>query len=620
LIGQFGVGFYSSFLVADRVVVTSKNKDDKQHIWESDATQFSVTEDPRGAEHQLPRGTTISLYLKEEAHDFLEPSTIEDLVKKYSQFIDFNIYLWKSSTVSEEVPVEDEESKDETKEKKDDEEKKEDDEEDAKVEENEEEEKKPKTKTVEKTKWDWELMNGAKPLWQRSPKDVKDEEYNEFYKAITKDHDDAMAHTHFTAEGEVTFKSVLFVPKTAPHDTFSNYGNRKESIKMYVRRVFITDDFQDMLPKYLSFIKGIVDSDDLPLNVSREQLQQHKLLKVIKKKLVRKALDMIKKMSDEDFLKFWKEYSTNIKLGVMEDHTNRTRLAKLLRFRSSNDAEKQTSLADYISRMKDKQETIFYIAASSLQEAKDSPFVEKPLKDGYEVLYLTEPIDEYCVQSLPEFEGKKLQNLSKEGAKFGDEDDAKEKAKQEALTKEFEPLTKWLKDESLIKDKIEKATLSKQLAKSPAALVASTYGHSGNMERIMNAQAYAKAKDPSQASFAQKKTLELNPNHKFVKLLLTTLDSDKDSANQLALSLFHQAALSSGFSVDNKEFAASIQQMLCKIHGINPDELVEEEEEVKTSEPEEVVADDDKETADSKEESATGGEDPVEEDKPKEEL
>merc|ERR1711931_138471 len=205
------------------------------------------------------------------------------------------------------------------------------------------------------------------------------------------DSSDPLAKTHFAAEGEVSFKSILFIPSSAPQGMFNDYGNKKtDSIKLYVRRVFITDDFQDMMPKYLQFVTGVVDSDDLPLNVSRETLQQHKLLKVIKKKLVRKTLDMIKKISDEDYLKFWKEFSTNIKLGVMEDHSNRTRLAKLLRFRSSNDAEKLTSLADYVSRMKDKQETIFFMAGGSLDEVKNSPFVERLLKKGYEVLYLVE--------------------------------------------------------------------------------------------------------------------------------------------------------------------------------------------------------------------------------------
>jgi heat shock protein beta len=610
LIGQFGVGFYSAFLVADTVVVTSKNNDDKQHIWESDSEQFTITEDPRG--DTLKRGTTISLHLKEEARDFLESSTLEDLIKKYSQFIDFNIYLWKSKTEEVEEPIEDEPEKkedektdedkkdDAEKDEKKDEEKKDDEDDDAKVEEDKsEEEKKPKTKKVEKTTWDWDLMNGAKPLWLRKPAEVKDEEYNEFYKAITRESDEPMAKTHFTAEGEVTFRSVLFVSKTAPNDMFSDYGRRKEQIKLYVRRVFITDDFQDMMPKYLSFIRGVVDSDDLPLNVSREQLQQHKLLKVIRKKLVRKTLDMIKKIKDEDYLeKFWKEYSTNIKLGVMEDHSNRTRLAKLLRFRSSHDESKQTSLADYIGRMKDKQEHIYYMAGGSMDEVKNSPFVERLLSKGYEVLYMVEPVDEYCIQSLPEFEGKKFQNVAKEGLSMGDAD--KEKTTKEALEKEWEPTLSWLKETGL-KDQIEKASVSQRLTESPCALVASSYGQSGNMEKIMNSQAYAKAKDPSQNFMgSQKKTLELNPYHPLVKELHKRVTADKEDATikDLAKVLFETATLRSGFVIkDSLDFAKRIEKMLRLSVGVPLDATVdlpeeeEEKEEEKTEEPEEVNAD-----------------------------
>lgn len=550
LIGQFGVGFYSAFLVADRVVVTSKHNDDDQHIWESDSASFSVSKDPRG--NTLERGTTISLHLKEEAHEFLEQNKIKELVTKYSQFINFDIYLWDSKTITEEEPVEEEEE----------EKKEEDEEEDGSVEEEEEEEEK-KTKKVEKTVWDWVLMNQNKPIWTRKSSEISDDEYNEFYKSFSKDSSDPMAHTHFTAEGEVTFKSILYIPKTSPSDMFQNYGKKYDHIKMYVRRVFITDNFEDMMPKYLSFVRGVVDSDDLPLNVSRETLQQHKLLKVIKKKLVRKTLDMIKKIDDEDYDAFWKEYSTNIKLGVIEDHSNRTRLAKLLRFRSSNDPEKTTSLADYVERMKDKQEHIFFVAGQSREEVEQSPFVERLLKKGYEVLYLIEPVDEYCIQSLPEFEGKKFQNVAKEGLQL----DKSEKAKEarEAMEKEFEPLIQWMKEDAL-KDKIEKAVLSERLTESPCALVASSYGWSGNMERIMRAQAYQKAEDPNTAFYAkQKRTLEINPRHPLIRELKERVETDKDdqTTKDLAEVLFETATLRSGFVLqDTAAFAGRIERML----------------------------------------------------------
>lgn len=358
----------------------------------------------------------------------------------------------------------------------------------------------------------------------------------------------------------MSFRSILYVPKRAPQDAFQNYGKTTENIKLYVRRVFITDDFQDMLPKYLSFIRGLVDSDDLPLNVSRENLQQHKLLKVIKKKLVRKVLDMLKKMDEKVYDEFWKEFSTNVKLGIMEDPSNRNRLAKLLRFQSSNDAAELTTLTQYTERMKEKQETIFYIAGTSRKEVENSPFVEALLKKGFEVLYLTEPVDEYCIQAMPEFEGKKFQNVAKEGLKLNQGEKAKEAL--EELQKQFEPLTDWLKDKGL-KDRIEKAVVSERLTKSPSALVASSYGWSGNMERIMRSQAYAKANDPTQDFYAnQKKTFEINPRHPVVKELLRRVEADPEDpkAEATAQLLFETATLRSGFALqDQVGFAERIE-------------------------------------------------------------
>lgn len=463
LIGQFGVGFYSAFLVADKVIVTTKHNDDEQYVWESDSNSYSIAKDPRG--DTLKRGTTISVYLKEEAYDFLEHDSIRELIKKYSQFINFNIYLWGSSTSTVEEPIEDEEE-----EVAEEPEKKAEDEDDVVVEEAKEEaEAKPKTKKVEKTTWDWELCNESKPIWTRKPEEIPEEDYDEFYKAITKDKNGPVTHVHFIAEGEVTFKSLLFVPNTQPSEDFNKYGQKKENIKLYVRRVFITDDFQDMMPNYLSFVRGVVDSDDLPLNVSRETLQQHKLLKVIKKKLVRKTLDMIKKISEEKYPAFWSEYSTNIKLGVIEDTANRTRLAKLLRFISSSG--QLTSLAEYVERMKDKQEHIFYMAGGSKEEVEKSPFVERLLKKGYEILYLTEAVDEYAISALPEFEGKKFQNVAKEGFSI-DGDTEAAKARKAEVTERFEPLVKWMGEDAL-KDHILRAEISERLAESPCALITS---------------------------------------------------------------------------------------------------------------------------------------------------
>lgn len=569
MIGQFGVGFYSAFLVADKVLVTTKNNEDSQYIWESDAASFSIVNDPR--EGSLKRGTQISLQLKEEASDFLEVETLKNLIKKYSQFINFPIYIWSSKTIQVDEPIEDLED-----EKKEEEEKpKVDGDEDAKVEEAEEKEEKPKTKKVDKTIWDWEQLNDNKPIWTRKPADISDAEYTEFYRALTKDRKDPLAKIHFVAEGEVTFKAVMFVPETQPQDSFNRYGTSTDNIKLYVRRVFITDEFTDMLPKYLSFLQGIVDSDDLPLNVSRETLQQHKLLKVIRKKLIRKALDMFKKLDPETYKKFWAEYSTNMKLGVIEDAANRSRLAKLLMFQSSQSTE-PTSLSDYVKRMKPKQDLIYYIAGSSRKEVETSPFVERLLRKGYEILYLVEAVDEYTLSSLPEFEGKKFQNIAKEGLTL-----SANKEKTEAIKTQFEPLLKWLGEKAL-KDQIAKAEISERLSDSPCALVASMFGWTGNMERLAMSNAHQKSDDPQRKYYlSQKKTMEVNPRHPLVKELFRRVKDDPEDvkAKEIATMMFQTATLRSGFMLqDSADFAKNVEAMMRLTLGVSADEKVDEDD------------------------------------------
>ncbi|KAI4503610.1 hypothetical protein M0802_001013 [Mischocyttarus mexicanus] len=582
MIGQFGVGFYSAFLVANSVVVTTKHNDDKQYIWESDSSSYSIVEDPRGS--TLNRGTTISLHMKDEALDFLEEDTVKNLIKKYSQFINFPIYLWSSKVVQvdeeeESKPIKEEESEKDTEDKSEEEE----EEEEAKVEESLEDEK--KTKKVDKTVWDWELLNESKPIWTLKPSEVDNKEYNDFYKTLTKDTQDPLAKIHFVAEGEVTFKSLLFIPKVQPSDSFNRYGTKADNIKLYVRRVFITDKFTDMMPNYLSFIRGIVDSDDLPLNVSRENLQQHKLIKVIKKKLIRKVLDMIKKISKEDYEKFWKEYSTNIKLGVIEDPQNRARLSKLLQFHSSTQ-KSTTSLTDYVSRMKPKQQHIYYIAGASETEVEKSPFVERLNKKGYEVLYLTEPVDEYTISALPDFDGKKFQNVAKEGFQLDEGEKAKEV--QEQLQTLFEPLLKWLND--ILKDHISKAQVSERLTDSPCALVASMFGWTGNMERLAISNAHQKSDDPQKTYYLnQKKTLEINPRHPLIRELLrrTQVDPSDQTAKDIAVMMFRTATLRSGYMLkETASFADSVEQLMRKTLGISLDEIPEEEE-IQFSEEEE---------------------------------
>ncbi|XP_016936518.2 endoplasmin homolog [Drosophila suzukii] len=590
MIGQFGVGFYSAFLVADRVVVTTKHNDDKQYIWESDANSFTITEDPRG--DTLKRGSVISLYLKEEAQDFLEQETVRELIRKYSQFINFPIRLWTSKTVEEEVPVEEEAKPEKT----------EDDveEEDAKVEEAEDE--KPKTKKVSKTTWDWTLINDSKPIWTRKPAEVTEDEYTSFYKSLTKDSSEPLSQTHFIAEGEVTFKSLLYVPKVQPSESFNRYGTKSDNIKLYVRRVFITDEFNDMMPNYLSFIRGVVDSDDLPLNVSRETLQQHKLIKVIKKKLVRKVLDMLKKIDKDAYEKFWKEFSTNIKLGVMEDPSNRSRLAKLLRFQTSN-GKGVTSLAEYKERMKAKQEHIYYIAGANRAEVEKSPFVERLLSKGYEVLYLVEAVDEYCISALPEFDGKKFQNVAKEGFQLNESE--KSKKNFESLKTTFEPLVKWLNDVAL-KDQISKAQVSERLSNSPCALVAGVFGWTGNMERLAMSNAHQKSDDPQRTYYLnQKKTLEINPRHPLMRELLRRVEADEadDTAKDMAVMMFRTATLRSGYMLqETSQFADSIEQMMRQTLGVSQNEQVEFDEDEEDDAEEPATASQESASADDEEE------------------
>merc|ERR1712020_811614 len=385
-----------------------------------------------------------------------------------------------------------------------------------------------------------------------------------------------------------------------------------EQIKLYVRRVFITDDFKDMMPNYLSFVRGVVDSDDLPLNVSRETLQQHKLLKVIKKKLVRKTLDMIKKIEETAYPTFWQEYSTNIKLGCIEDAANRTRLAKLLRFLSS--AGPLTSLSSYVERMKEKQEHIFYMAGANVEEVKSSPFVERLLKKGYEVLYLTEAVDEYAISALPEFEGKKFQNVAKEGFSIDGDTDAA-KARKAEVAEKFEPLTKWLGEDSL-KDHILRAEVSERLTDSPCALITSKFGWTGNMQKIIQSQTHSKTQDMQRDYYLnQKKTLEINVRHPLMKELLRRVEDNPEDkvAKDMATMMFNTATLRSGFSLkDTVNFAESIELMMRQTLGVDADEQVDEEEEVLDEEPPEEDDEDEEEEEDE--------EDVVEEDAAKDEL
>ncbi|CAB4265557.1 unnamed protein product [Prunus armeniaca] len=602
LIGQFGVGFYSVYLVADNVEVISKHNDDKQHVWESKADgSFVVSEDTYN--EPLGRGTEIRLHLREEAGEYLEESKLK-LVKKYSEFINFPIHLWASKEVDVEVPADEDESSDEeesteSKSSEEETEKSEDEDEDS--------EKKPKTKKIKETTYEWELLNDVKAIWLRNPKEVTDEEYTKFYHSLAKDFGDEkpLSWSHFTAEGDVEFKAVLFVPPKAPHDLYESYYNaNKSNLKLYVRRVFISDEFDELLPKYLNFLKGLVDSDTLPLNVSREMLQQHSSLKTIKKKLIRKALDMIRKLAEEDpdesndkdkkelekssdddekrgqYTRFWNEFGKSIKLGIIEDAANRNRLAKLLRFESTKSDGKLTSLDQYISRMKSGQKDIFYITGASKEQLEKSPFIERLKKKNYEVIFFTDPVDEYLMQYLMDYEDKKFQNVSKEGLKLGK--DSKDKEVKES----YKELTKWWKS-ALASDNVDDVKLSNRLADTPCVVVTSKYGWSANMERIMQSQTLSDAS--KQAYMRGKRILEINPRHPIIKELRERVvkNAEDESVKQTAQLIYQTALMESGFNLpDPKDFASRIYSSVKSSLNINPDVAVEEEEEVEEVETE----------------------------------
>jgi molecular chaperone HtpG len=582
MIGQFGVGFYSAYLVADRVRVQSKNNDDDFYEWESAAGGSFTVKTIDDAE-EFGRGTKIILHLKEDMTEYIEEKKIKEVVKKHSQFIGYPIKL--AVTKEKEEEVEDEEAEEEEEKKEEGEEEKpkieevEDDDDDDKKEEAKKKTKKVKTKYVED-----EELNKTKPIWTRNPDDISQEEYGDFYKSLTNDWEDHLSVKHFSVEGQLEFKALLFVPKRAPFDLFEN-KKQKNNIKLYVRRVFIMDNCEELIPEYLGFIKGVVDSEDLPLNISRETLQQNKILKVIRKNLVKKCMEMFEEiMEDKDMSKkFYEQFSKNMKLGIHEDSTNRKKISEILRYHTSSSGDEQTSLKDYVSRMKENQKQIYYITGESKETVANSAFVERVKKRGFEVIYMTEPIDEYVVQQLKEYDGKTLVSVTKEGLELPEDED--EKKRREELKAQFEGLCKVIKD--ILDKKVEKVIVSNRLVSSPCCIVTSQYGWTANMERIMKAQAL---RDTSTLGYmAAKKQLEINPEHAIMETLRKKADADKNdkSVKDLVMLLYETALLASGFGLEDPQIHAGRIYRMVKL-GLGLDEDVDAE-----PEPEVAAGDDD---------------------------
>jgi len=589
MIGQFGVGFYSAFLVSDNVEVISKHNDDSEYKWESSAGgSFTITESNIG----LERGTRMILHLKDDQKDLLDESKLKSIIKTHSQFVNYPISLLIEKT--REVEIEEEE-KDEQKEGQVEEEKEgqveeekegqveeekegqvEDDKEgqveddkEGQVEDDKEEKKQTKTETYN----EFEKINVEKPLWLENPENVTKEQYNKFYKHISNDYDDCLTTKHFSVEGQLEFTGMLFIPKRAPFDLFEQ-SKKKSNIKLYVRRVFITDNCEELCPDWMTFVKGIIDSQDLPLNISRESLQKTQIMKVIKKNIVKKVIESLIDLSEnkKDYDTFYDNFGKNLKLGIHEDTANKDKLAKLLRYKSTKSVDELISLTDYVNRMKEGQNEIYYISGETIKSIENSLFLEQLKKKDLEVLYMCDPIDEYCMQQLKEFESKTFINITKENLKLDISEEEKEE--EEEKVKKYEELCKKMKE--ILNENVEKVVISNRLNDSPCCLVTSEYGWSANMERIMKAQALRN--DAMMGQMSAKKIMEINVDSPIINELNNKLVVDKNdkTLQDIIWLLYESTLLNSGFTLEQPStFCNRINRMI-KL-GLSIDDETQEE-------------------------------------------
>ena len=561
LIGQFGVGFYSAFLVADRVEVISKHAGSQDaYKWESNAGgsfQVGMVEDNVS---EIARGTRIILHLKEDMGEYAEEQKIREIIKKHSEFSTFPIYLNVKRTREEEVTDEDTEDKDtedkDTEDKDTDGEIEEIDDKENK-EDDKENEKPKKMRTVEY--FEYEHLNKIKPLWMRKPDEVSEEDHTALFKSLSSDWEPPLGVKHFEVDGNVQFRAVLYVPKNSPVEMFQQ--KKKKNIKLYVKKVFVTDDADQLVPDYLNFIHGIVDSDDLPLNVSREMLQQNKIMGNIRKNLIKKCIEMFRDISEspEKYVHFYKKYSKNIKLAVHDDSTNRDKFTELLRFHTTktvleassttdDSIKNMCSLSDYVSRMKDGQESIYFVTADCVESARNSPCIEKLTKLGYEVILMVDPMDEYLMQVLSEYQGKRFSCCSRAGLTIPGE------KMLEELDKDHEKIIKVIKE--ILGDKVHRVHVSNRLVQSPCVMVTDSYGWTANMERIVKAQALRDSDDFMAQYMVGKRIFEINAGSDIVKSIESRIESEcKDAISQPVRNLigmiYKTALISSGFSLDD---------------------------------------------------------------------